>query len=133
MNTFEFLIAAILSSTVIATMIKAREKQNDKKYESRQRLIHDSKFFISRIGNIDYEKLGDFRKDMMFISIYQHFSKKLQKDFDLLKLHGESTLPSDFLGANEKERLIELLHRSKVEIAQLEDKWLRRRFRIKRF
>jgi hypothetical protein len=69
MSTIEFVVTAILSSSVIATFMKVREKKNTKKYESRGKLIQDSKFFISRIGNMGYESLGDFRKEMMFISI----------------------------------------------------------------
>ena len=126
MNTIEFVVAAVLSSSVIATYLKVREKKNGKRYESREKLIQDSKFFISRIGNMGYESLGDFRKEMMFVSIFQHFSKPLQEDFDSLKIHSELRSDPESHRIAEKEKFQRLIHGAKTEIAQLEEKWLRK-------
>jgi len=126
MNIIEFIVTAFLSSTVIATLLKTKEKSNLKKYESREKLIQDSKFFISRIGNMSYENLGDFRKEMLFVSIYQYFSKDLQGDFDSLLIHSELTSKPDSIKSAEMEKFQTLIQRAKVEIAQLEDKWLRK-------
>lgn len=126
LNTIEFLVTAILSSSVIATFMKIREKKNAKKYQNREKLIQDSKFFISRIGNMGYESLGDFRKEMLFVSIYQYFSKELKVEFDSLRTHAELGLDPDSHRIAEKDKFQKLIHRAKTEIAQLEDKWLRK-------
>ena len=126
MNTIEYVVTAILSSTVIATFLKVRERKNSKKYESREKLIQDSKFFISRIGNMGYESLGDFRKEMLFVSLYQHLSKVLQGDFDSLVINSELGSDPESKRIAEKEKFQILIQRAKTEIAQLEDKWLRK-------
>jgi hypothetical protein len=126
LNTIEYVVTAILSSTVIATFLKVRERKNSKKYESREKLIQDSKFFISRIGNMGYESLGDFRKEMLFVSLYQHLSKVLQGDFDSLVINSELGSDPESKRIAEKEKFQILIQRAKTEIAQLEDKWLRK-------
>ena len=126
MNTIEFIVTAVLSSTVLATFLKVRESKNGKKYESREKLIQDSKFFITRISNMGYESLGDFRKEMLFVSIYQHFSKALQQDFNSLKTHAQLGSEPESRRILEKENFQILIQRAKTEVAQLEDKWLRK-------
>lgn len=126
MNTIELVVTTILSSSVIVTFMKVREKKNTKKYENREKLIQDSKFFISRIGNMGYESLGDFRKEMMFISIHQYFSNELKLEFDSLRTNSELGLDPDSQRITEKDKFQRLINRAKTEIAQLEDKWLRK-------
>ena len=73
-----------------------------------------------------YESLGDFRKEMMFISINHYFSKDLKVEFASLRTNSEFGLDSDSQRISEKDKFQWLIHRAKTEIAQLEDKWLRK-------
>ena len=73
-----------------------------------------------------YESLGDFRKEMLFVSLYQHLSKVLQGDFDSLVINSELGSDPESKRIAEKEKFQILIQRAKTEIAQLEDKWLRK-------
>jgi hypothetical protein len=119
-------VTAILGSGVIAALIKSREVSMQRKHGQREKLIQDSKFFISKVSNMGYANIGDFRNEMIYINLLQYLSKTLQSDLSSLVIGLRAGTVENTVAHAESEKFNILMSNIKTEIATLEDKWLRK-------
>ncbi len=119
-------MTAILGSGALAALIKSREVSKKRKHDQREKLIQDSKFLISKVSNMGYANIGDFRNEMIYINLLQYLSRALQSELGTLVMGLRAGAGENSALEAESEKFNMLMIKIKTEIATLEDKWLRK-------
>lgn len=124
MNLFQFTVSAVLGSTVLVAVIKEIGKRNISKREYREKLINEFKFFLSKIGNMGYDSIGEFRSEMTFKTLENYLSEKLVKEFGLIRMSHQISDTEGAIKDLEKSRFQEAIISAKAEVSKLERDWL---------
>ena len=102
--------------------------KNDEKNEiriSRQRIIYDAKWLIGKLDSTSYELMGDFRKEMHFLSIQKYFDTALAEKIASFIPNGELIKYGRIEDATTQSRIYEeIVIGIKKAVVLLEMNWL---------
>ena len=121
MSGFQLIITAIAGSSVLTAIIVRYSDFRKARSNRRERFINDAKFLVTKISNLSYDGIGDFRNEQAYLSLSVFLSNKVRERVNQLRF-GIKSNESGY--AQMKDELNSCLNSIKLEIAHLEKRWL---------
>ena len=121
MSGFQFVITAIAGSSVLTAIIVRYADFRKNRTIRRERFINDSKFLVTQISNLSYDRIGDFRSEQTYVSLSVFLTDKIRERVNQIQFGIKSNESSyDQM----KDEFNSCLRTIKLEIAHLEKRWL---------